>query len=190
MPFTRRQFLGTLAAAIGLAATPGIARAMKPAPQAPKANSNGVLTQKYNEDLLIDSFFPTLAQNEGERLHFYRCARKKVTIGYGTNVQDNPSALTGVSVLHKGQVLTPAQLKSFLDSMKDLTKAQLKKYTVSKTDAKKMAVTGMRTQIQELARRLTDDKTKKSIFFGLPLCMQALCLDISYNIGIEKFIGT
>jgi len=189
MPFTRRQFIGSLAAALGLAATPGLARVSQPVVQPPKT-SPVVMKTPYAEDLLIDSFFPTLVKNEGKCLYFYRCTSNKVSVGYGTNVQDNPAALTGVSIQHKGKTLTPAQVKTFLAGMKGLTAAQLKKYTITAPDAKKMALSDMRSAIHRLSQRLTDDKTKKSIFFNLPLCMQALCLDIAYNIGTDKFLST
>lgn len=51
-----------------------------------------------DEKLLMDSYFPTLVQNEKERLAFYRDCRNKVTVGYGTNVQDNPAALSDVPI--------------------------------------------------------------------------------------------
>lgn len=71
--------------------------------------------------------------------------------------------------------------------MTSKTKAELKQYTISRTKATIMSLKDMHNRILNLRHLFRDDKTQKPIFFDLPVCMQALCLDVIYNRGIAGF---
>jgi len=190
MDMKRRDFIKGILALTAVAGTPGMklmagepAPAEKPDPQAPK-KLPGLW---YDRMLLIDSFFPMLEMNEKEVLYFYRDIKKKITVGYGSNVQANPDLLSDVSIYHKGRKLTAEEKKAFLKTMTSKTDGDLSGYRVSQDDAKKMAKSMMDQSVAKLATIFTNPKTKKSFFFDLPLCMQALCLDVMYNVGSNGF---
>ena len=56
-----------------------------------------------DSDLLWRSYFPTLKQNEGERFNFYRCSNKKLTVGYGCNIEENQDLIKDIVIFHKGK---------------------------------------------------------------------------------------
>ena len=141
------------------------------------------------KDILLDAYLPILKLNEQLKLHFYRCSKRKVTVGYGSNVEKNSGLLTNVTIFYSGKPLNAAQKKLFLSSMTSKTDAELKQYTISAHDAEKLMRTFAENAITKISQTFTDSKTKKSSFYDLPLCMQALCLDIFYNVGEEGFKG-
>ena len=193
MEASRRSFIRGILALTAIAATaPGMELL---AGEAAPTKKGGQQPQKkpslpglwYDRRLLIDSFFPMLEMNEKEVLHFYRDTKKKITVGYGSNVQANPSLLSNVTIYHKKKKLTPEEKKVFLSTMASKSKSDLSNYHISQDDAKKMATTTMDQFLTSLSTTFTNPKTKKSFFFELPLCMQALCLDIIYNVGSDGF---
>ena len=153
--------------------------------------------------LLMESFFPILKLNEGEKFCFYLCAKDKVSVGYGTNLEANPH------LYHNGQKLSMeesikayVQMNKMSANLAEMKKAKNKKaykkekkqvetklaqYTIQPQDAKKLADKGMRYFIGQLESRFKNPKTNQSCFFDLPLCMQGLALDIMYQIGPSRF---
>ena len=193
MKMNRRSFLkGLLAMGVSAVLPTGqrlmAAEVTQGAKNASKPSQNTArLDGLHDKDLLISSFFPMLAMNEKEVLYFYRDKNKNVTVGYGSNVQSDRSLLSDVSIYHKNKKLTAQEKKKFCDTMTSKSDADLADYTVLRDDAKKMAKVKMNQFITELSTIFSDVKTKKSFFFDIPLCMQALCLDIMYNVGITGF---
>ncbi|MBR6412839.1 MAG: hypothetical protein IKS41_06755 [Alphaproteobacteria bacterium] len=184
MAITRRGFLGLLVSAGVMAAE------ARPAP-APKTAASPAPQQKplSSGSLLIDSYLPILKVNEGKSLHFYHKKGDKVTVGYGTNVESNPGYLSGVPIFCNGKVLTPVERRTFLATMAAKTKDDLAKYSIRASDAQKMAIMGMRDAILSLVSTFATPRDK-NFFHNLPLCMQALCVDVFYNVGrgnFEKF---
>ena len=191
MPFTRRGFLGLLASAGIFAAEARSLPQSKASPAKPAAKPVQRTTTLPSSDLLkgrllIDSYLPILKVNEGEKLNFYHKPGDKVTVGYGTNVESNPSYLSDVTIYYRGKPLMPAGKKVFLATMAKKNQTDLAQYTITAEDAKKMAIRGMRDSIPKLAKVFATPKNPAS-FYGLPLCMQALCLDIFYNVGSANF---
>ena len=133
--------------------------------------------------LLMSSYFPMLRLNEGESFTFYRCPAGKVSVGYGTNLEANPSWFKNVSLYKNGEKLSEKESEDVLAKMKKMDKDTLKYYAVSPEDALKLAGKGMRCFIEALEKQLVNPKTKKSILFDLPIPMQALALDVIYNVG-------
>ena len=144
--------------------------------------------QNHDRDnlLLLDSMLETLKLNEGFHLEFYRCTADKVTVGCGSNVQSNPRLLDGVTIYRSGKALTDDDRKKFLDGMKTVSKSDLAKYTVSREDATKMARQFFKTIVPEACRFLSRDDGK-TFFYDMPLCMQALAMDVLYNVGDGEF---
>lgn len=140
-----------------------------------------------DQELLISSFFPMLIINEKEVLHFYRDKKENITVGYGINVQSNNTILSDVVIYHKNKKLNATEKKSFLDTMTSKSDSDLSDYTVSRDDAQKMAKLKMNQFITKLSSVFSNSKTQKTFFFDIPLCMQALCLDIMYNVGVTGF---
>ena len=191
MLVTRKGFLGLLASAGILAAEAKttvpfkkgpIIRPTKPTPK--KAPVSAPAPTKGQ--LLIDSYLPILKVNEGESLTFYHKTGDKVTVGYGTNVESNQGYLSDVSIYFKGKALTQEQRKTFFKEMAAKTQDDLAQYSITAADAKKMAVKGMREAITSLEKTFATAK-KADFFHSLPLCMQALCLDVFYNVGKDGF---
>ena len=193
MDMNRRSFLkGLLALGASTVFPAGqklMAAESSPSPKnTPKAPQNPARTDGLRDkELLISSFFPMLVMNEKEVLYFYRDKNKNVTVGYGTNVQSNSAILSGVEIYHKNKKLTATEKKSFIDTMTSKSDAVLSDYTVSREDDKKMAKEKMDEFITELSSVFLNSATKKTAFFDIPLCMQALCLDIMYNVGVTGF---
>ena len=190
MSISRRQFLTGLA---GLFAATTFAQASPqkgttpPAPTVSAEPPAKLPGMEYDIKLLTDSFFPMLRLNEGESFKFYKDSKGIVTVGYGSNVQGNPKRLAGVPVYFQGKPLSAEARKLFIATMKDKTPWMLSQYSITKADAVKMAHADMKKSILHLRRVFSDPKTKQSYFFDLPLCMQALCLDVLYNVGAAKF---
>ncbi len=178
MNISRRGFLGVLFGA-GVGA---VAKAAVPAPLREMIPEHEVTP----EQLLVAAYFPTLKVNEGEKLHFYRCSARKVTVGYGTNVETNSKALADVAVFKKGVKLSKFGKALFMRKMKKMSDEELKQYTVQRSDAVKMAWKDTVQSIKTLQKTLVG-KDKESYFFNLPLCMQALALDVFYNLGPAGF---
>ena len=198
MEMNRRDFIkGILAltALTGMSGTKLLAAVPAPAKQPAPAKEQTPKPQKeitppgpeYDRSLLINSFFPMLEINEKEVLHFYRDCKKKITVGYGSNVQANSSLLSNITVFHKGKPLTAEEKKAFLEQMTAKSDRNLSGYRISRKDARKMAKSMLEGFVTKLTTIFTNPKTKKSFFFDLPLCMQALCLDVMYNVGTTGF---
>lgn len=243
MAISRRGFLGLLlggGAVVSLRANP-ITKTILSASSSPLKKEPAT-----PEELLFESYFSTLKINEGEKFYFYLCSVKKITIGYGTNTEDNPSALTKTTIYCNQKPLTETERKALFKKMekspgiewralqeqkqklekrkKELTEdnkqsiqtqkelkkindqlkinkqkenicnkklekfsAELKKYTIQKEDAERMARTDAFNSIKSLKKILIANNSQQTYFFNLPLCMQTLALDIFYNIGGPKF---
>ena len=142
MPFTRRGFLGLLASAGIFAAEARSLPQSKASPAKPAAKPVQRTTTLPSSDLLkgrllIDSYLPILKVNEGEKLNFYHKPGDKVTVGYGTNVESNPSYLSDVTIYYRGKPLMPAGKKVFLATMAKKNQTDLAQYTITAEDAKK-----------------------------------------------------
>jgi len=133
-------------------------------------------------DILWRAYFPMLKQNEGEKLTFYRCAQNKATVGYGINVQSDPKQLDGITVCYRGKPLSAGQRALFIKGLKDKTAKDLAKYSISRADAEKMAKRTTCAAIKSLEETFTGKR-----FLDLPVPMQALALDIFYNVGSAAF---
>ena len=142
---------------------------------------------QLENDILLDAFLPVLKLNERLKLHFYRCPKRKVTVGYGSNVEKNPDLLTGVTIFHSGKPLNPNQKRLFLSSFATKTDRELQQYRISVKDANRLMNVFARRAITSIAQHFTDPKTNQSFFYDMPLCMQALCLDIFYDVGEDGF---
>jgi hypothetical protein len=114
MNITRRGFLGLLlgAGAAAMAQANPITRILQES-----SNTDPKKKPATPEELLVESFFPALKLNEGEKFYFYLCSAKKVTVGYGTNTEDNPNALTNVSIFCDKKPLTAAERTVFFQKM-------------------------------------------------------------------------
>lgn len=133
-------------------------------------------------DILWRAYFPMLKQNEGEKLTFYRCAQNKATVGYGSNVQSDPKQLDGITVCYRGKPLSAGQRALFIKGLKNKTAKDLAKYSISRADAEKMAKRTACAAIKSLEKTFTGIR-----FLDLPVPMQALALDIFYNVGNAAF---
>ncbi|MDY6408100.1 MAG: hypothetical protein SPL08_05330 [Pseudomonadota bacterium] len=215
MAVSRRGFLGMLIGASILAAETGFgapkkavkgsasakAKAQPVKKRQPETAKKKIISAPQKEvlplsktfsqadaQMLMDAYFPILKVNEAEKLHFYHRKGDKVTVGYGTNVESNSGYLAGVVIYHQNKALTPEERTDFFNKMKTMSNADLAGYTISKDDAKKMAVQGMTDAIQALTQKFATVSNPK-FFHRMPLCMQALCLDVFYNVGRKGFAG-
>jgi len=138
--------------------------------------------QAQHEFILTRAYLPLMKLNEGEKLYFYRCTAKKVTVGYGSNIQDNPNLLKGVTVYLNKTPLSDTQRNDFLKNCTSMSDTDLKKYTITRQDAEKMA-------LKSTAQCVLDLKQVPSLKYDLlPLSMQLMCLDIAYNVGKGGFL--
>lgn len=183
MAISRRGFLGLLAAS-GLSS---LASASGLPIDAPK-----ITPKMTSREKLFLSYLPVLEANEQKVLNFYRCSQSRVTVGYGTNLSAHQKKFQdlNITILYQGRPLTQKQRDIFFNNAEDLHETTLKKYTISETDALRLAQTTTNEFIDFLDNhfRKPTDKSKRAILFdGLPLCMQALALDVLYNTGTAGF---
>ena len=69
-------------------------------------------------NILWNAYFPLLKENEGESLCFYRCSSKKVTVGYGCNIEENPHLLKDIQVYKDNKPISIQDHKKLLSSLK------------------------------------------------------------------------
>lgn len=187
MAISRRGFLGLLLS--GGVAT--VAKASSPISTVLKSNSTPSKQSATPEQLLIASYFPSLKANEGEVFNFYRCSAGKITVGYGTNVEDNPDIMKGVRLFyspdgtpeHKYPIMEKDK-NAFLQRIRNkanISEETLKKYFIAPEDAKRIAENHLHTFIDGLRTKYLPN------LFKIPIAMQALALDVCYNVGLGKF---
>lgn len=187
MPMSRRQFLKGLFATGAVLATGTTVYQVSKNSKKPLPNLNPKLEIEDETQLLMDSYLPLLKLNEGENFSFYRCARKKVSVGYGTNFEANPHWFQNIPLYHKGKKLSQKESLNVYTRMTKMTDDELENYTIQPQDAKALADKGMKFFIEKLQNQIQNPKTKKSVFFELPLCMQVLALDVMYNVGVGYY---
>ena len=188
MDVSRRGFLGMLLSAgvMSVEAKSKLAKKVVAAPATPVITPKEIPNLAAKEKILMDSFLPILKVNEGESFSFYHRSGDKVTVGYGTNVEDNIRYLDNVPIFFKGKELSAEERRAFLSTMTSKSNSDLAKYTIRPADAEKMARRGMKEAISDLAQ-VFKNGNGTSAFYDLPLCMQALCLDVFYNVGRGNF---
>lgn len=214
MAISRRSFLKGLFATGAVAAVPTILGQIEQKETLKDVNYSFGKSESKDVRLLMTCFFPMLRINEGELFHFYLCSSNKVSVGYGTNMEANTDWFQNVSLSRDGKKLSQEESQKCYDKMKALSKAlaekyeklkkgtiskkevekerkivktELVRYTIQPMDALKLVEKGMKSFIGVLEKQIVNPKTKKSVFFDLPLCMQALALDIMYQIGPNRF---
>jgi len=200
MDITRRGFLGLLAstAIVGCTKASDVSQNKKEEPRTPAGMSPG-------EERLVKYFFPMLKRNEAKTwtfstimdsekediepdfFPFYHKTGDKVTVGYGVNVEANGELLSDIPIYHAGKKLSDPERKAFLDSMTKKDKKSLEQYTISSKDAEYLGKKAMLKEIRNAARFLTREGSKSTFLYDLPFCMQAMAVDICYNVGGGKF---
>lgn len=187
MPMSRRQFLKGLFGTGAVLATGAVAYRVSKNSKKPLPDLNPKLEIADETQLLMDSYFPLLKLNEGENFSFYRCARKKVSVGYGTNFEANPHWFRDIPLYYKGKKLSQKEAINVYTKMTKMSDEELENYTIQPQDARALADKGMKFFIGKLQDQIQNPKTKESVFFELPLCMQALALDVMYNVGVGYY---
>ena len=201
MLVTRRGFLGLLASAGIMAAG---AQPLTTA-QNKKNTTPALAGLSADEERLIKYFFPMLKRNEAKTwtfstimdaekediepasFPFYHKTGDKITVGYGVNVEANGELLSGIPIYHRGKALTEAERKIFLNTMTEKDSDVLGEYTIKAEDAVLLGKKAMLKEIRNTARILSRDDGKSTFLYDLPFCMQALAVDICYNVGSGKF---
>ncbi len=214
MPVSRRSFLKGLLAAGVMTAAPNLMGQDDKKDEKKNVPYFFGETDSQDVQLLMNRFFPLLKINEGEKIQFYLCSSDKVSVGYGTNMEANQSWFQDVLLSYDGKKLSQKESQKSYDKMKALSKAlaekceklkkgtigkkevekerkmvkaELARYAIQPLDALRLAEKGMRSFIGMLEKQIVNPKTKKSVLFELPFCMQALALDVMYQIGPAKF---
>ena len=189
MDITRRGFLGLLAST-ALVGCSGAKDSLPP----DKKDSRMPTGLSPQEERLVKYFFPMLKRNEDNKKEdnppaafpFFHKAGDKVTVGYGVNVQDNRILLGDIAIYYGGAKLSDAEKKTFLDSITAKDNSDLGKYTITAEDAEYLGKKALVAEIRNTARILTGPDGKPFLY-DLPFCMQALAVDICYNVGQGKF---
>lgn len=121
------------------------------------------------KEVLCESYFPVLKLNEGEREYFYLCSAKKVTVGYGTNTEDNPKALTNVNIYRNKKLLTDTERAAFFKKMEQNPGKEWRKLQeeIQKLKEEEKQLTqkgkGSTLKLQEIRKRLETNKQKLNI---------------------------
>ena len=183
MAISRRGFLGLLAAG---GFTTAASAAKIPLP------SSNITSRMTDREKLFLSYLPVLEANENKILHFYRDSKGRVTVGCGTNIAAHKALFAGLNipVRYNGKVLSPKARDTFLNRVDRLPGAVLEKYEINEDDAVRLArqtINGFIDDLEKQFKSPADKRKKKVLFFGLPLCMQALALDVLYNVGRDGF---
>ena len=186
MDITRRGFLGLLASTALVGCSEGAVL--------PKKTSRTPTGLSPQEERLVKYFFPMLKRNEDNKKEdappadfpFFHKKGDKVTVGYGVNVEDNHALLGDIDIYHGGKKLSDTEKQTFLDNITTKSNSDLEKYTIKAEDAEYLGKKALVAEIRNTARILTDPNNKPFLQ-DLPFCMQALAVDICYNVGQGKF---
>ena len=201
MSVTRRGFLGMLAGA----AISGFAASETPKKAAKKSRSPSGMSRA--EEMLIKYYGPMLKRNEAKTwsfsalfegdkeesepdiFPFYHPEGDKVTVGYGVNAEAHKALFSDIPIYYYGKELSVKERKAFFETMDKKDRSQIEQYTIKPEDADYLFKKAMLTIIRSTERVLADEKTGKVALYDLPFCMQALAVDICYNIGEGNFAG-
>ena len=200
MSVTRRGFLGMLA---GTAVSGFSASGATPSTVKKSRNPTGM---SPSEELLIKFYLPMLKRSEAkswslstllddgtkddetpQTFSFYHKSGDKVTVGYGVNVEAHPELLDDIPIYHYGKELLPEERKKFLADMTKMERGPLEQYTIKAEDAEYLSKKAMLKIMRSTQRILADEKAGKVSLYDLPFCMQALAVDVCYNVGEGKF---
>ena len=198
MDITRRGFLGLLASTVLTGCARGSDSSLKGEVRTP-------IGMSPDEERLVKYYFPMLKRNEAktwtfstimdkekddvepDSFPFYHKTGDKITVGYGVNVEANGELLSDIPIYHSGEKLSDTERTVFLDRIKKKTPTNWDQYAITREDAEYLGKKAMLKEIRNAARVLTRDGSKNTFLYELPFCMQAMAVDICYNIGGSGF---
>lgn len=127
----------------------------------PSREASAVSIQQMPDSVILRFITDFTANAEGFRENVYKCSKGKLTIGYGTNLEDPSNA---------------KKLKGMGYDVEALKRGTAK---IDKTDAKLIFKSGLKNALE-------DGRKFVSNFDSLPLRVKGIITDMSYNLGLTK----
>ena len=104
-----------------------------------------------------------VARHEGFRSHLYRCSAGKLTIGYGTNIEEGISKAEGLLLLRHRLGLAVADLERRLPYWSKLTPARQQVLASMQYQLRSPGVFGFRKMLEALSRSAYDTAAREML---------------------------